>query len=254
MSAFVEIKDVRKSYATLPVLKGINLSVAAHEVICFIGASGSGKSTLLRCINGLESINEGQIVLDGDIITGEGVDLVHLRRRVGMIFQSFNLFPHLTVMENVTLAPVSSKMMSREAANQEAVAMLKRVGLDSKAHHRPDQLSGGQQQRVAIVRAMLMRPSVLLMDEITSALDPALVREVLDLVRELAHAGMTILMATHEMAFAREVSSRICFLHQGVLIEQGAPEQIFDNPQMSETKEFLRAQIRGPIAGTVNLT
>lgn len=248
MSAFIEIKDVRKSYGKMPVLKGINLSVAAHEVICLIGASGSGKSTLLRCMNGLETINEGQIVLDGDIVTGDGVDLVHLRRRVGMIFQAFNLFPHLTVLENVTLAPVTSKKMSRAAASEEAMAMLKRVGLDTRARYRPDQLSGGQQQRVAIVRAMLMHPSVLLMDEITSALDPALVREVLDLVRELARSGMTILMATHEMAFAREVSSRVCFLHQGVLVEQGTPEQIFDSPQMKETQEFLRAQIKGQIA------
>ncbi|MDQ0323962.1 polar amino acid transport system ATP-binding protein [Pararhizobium capsulatum DSM 1112] len=248
MSAFIEIKDVRKSYGTMPVLKGINLSVAAHEVICLIGASGSGKSTLLRCMNGLETINEGQIVLDGDIVTGDGVDLVHLRRRVGMIFQSFNLFPHLTVLENVTLAPVTSNKMSRAAASEEAMAMLKRVGLDARAHYRPDQLSGGQQQRVAIVRAMLMHPSVLLMDEITSALDPALVREVLDLVRELARSGMTILMATHEMAFAREVSSRVCFLHQGILVEQGTPEQIFGSPQMNETQEFLRAQIKGQIA------
>lgn len=243
MNAFIEIRDVRKSYVSLPVLKGINLSVAAHEVICLIGASGSGKSTLLRCINGLETINDGQILLDGDVITGSGVDLVRLRRRVGMIFQSFNLFPHLSVLENVTLGPVCAGLMTREAAIEEAMTMLRRVGLDARAKYRPDQLSGGQQQRVAIVRAMLMRPSVLLMDEITSALDPALVREVLDLVRDLARSGMTILMATHEMAFAREVSNRICFLHQGVLIEEGAPQQIFDNPQQPETRAFLNSQI-----------
>ena len=243
MKPFIEIRDVRKSYASLEVLKGINLSVAAHEVICLIGASGSGKSTLLRCINGLEPINDGQILLDGDVITGEGVDLVRLRRRVGMIFQSFNLFPHLSVLDNVTLAPVCSGLLSRDAAADEAMAMLQRVGLGARAKYRPDQLSGGQQQRVAIVRAMLMRPSVLLMDEITSALDPALVREVLDLVRDLAQSGMTILMATHEMAFAREVSNRICFLHQGVLVEEGSPAQIFDDPQKAETRDFLSSQI-----------
>lgn len=244
MSAFIEISNVEKSYGTFPVLKGINLSINAHEVVCLIGASGSGKSTLLRCINGLEAIDAGQIALQGDVVTGLGVDLVRLRRRVGMIFQSFNLFPHLTVLENVILAPVQTQLLSREEATAEAMAMLKRVGLDHKAKSRPDQLSGGQQQRVAIVRAMIMRPSVLLMDEITSALDPALVREVLDLVRELAQTGMTILMATHEMAFAREVSTRICFLSKGVLIEQGTPDQIFDHPREQETRNFLRSQIR----------
>ncbi|MFD1792422.1 amino acid ABC transporter ATP-binding protein [Ochrobactrum teleogrylli] len=244
MSAFIEISNVEKSYGTFPVLKGINLSINAHEVVCLIGASGSGKSTLLRCINGLEAIDAGQIALQGDVVTGLGVDLVRLRRRVGMIFQSFNLFPHLTVLENVILAPRQTQLLSREEATAEAMAMLKRVGLDHKAKSRPDQLSGGQQQRVAIVRAMIMRPSVLLMDEITSALDPALVREVLDLVRELAQTGMTILMATHEMAFAREVSTRICFLSKGVLIEQGTPDQIFDHPREQETRNFLRSQIR----------
>jgi polar amino acid transport system ATP-binding protein len=243
VTPFIEIRDVKKSYATLPVLKGINLSVAAHEVICLIGASGSGKSTLLRCINGLEPINSGEIRLDGDVVTGDGVDLVRLRRRVGMIFQSFNLFPHLTVLDNVTLAPVLAGLLTREAAREEAMRMLQRVGLEARVQYRPDQLSGGQQQRVAIVRAMLMRPSVLLMDEITSALDPALVREVLDLVRDLARSGMTILMATHEMAFAREVSNRICFLHRGVLVEQGPPEEIFGRPRHPETQAFLQSQI-----------
>ncbi|TMU95447.1 amino acid ABC transporter ATP-binding protein [Brucella haematophila] len=243
MSAFIEISNVEKSYGTFSVLKGINLSINAHEVVCLIGASGSGKSTLLRCINGLEAIDSGQIALQGDVVTGLGVDLVRLRRRVGMIFQSFNLFPHLTVLENIILSPVRTRFLSRDEATVEAMAMLKRVGLDHKAKSRPDQLSGGQQQRVAIVRAMIMRPSVLLMDEITSALDPALVREVLDLVRELARNGMTILMATHEMAFAREVSTRICFLSKGVLVEQGAPDQIFDNPRELETRNFLRSQI-----------
>lgn len=238
-TAFVELDRVTKSYGAHTVLKQVDLNVAQHEVVTLIGASGSGKSTLLRCVNGLEAIQGGQILLNGDVISGEGVDLVNLRRRVGIVFQSFNLFPHMTVLKNCTLTPVRAGIASKAQAEADARVMLERVGLKDKADAYPEQLSGGQQQRVAIARTMLMRPDVLLLDEITSALDPELVIEVLNLVRELASTGITMMMTTHEMSFAREISSKICFLHKGQILEQGTPEQIFNAPTQPELKVFL---------------
>jgi polar amino acid transport system ATP-binding protein len=242
--AFLDIKGVTKSYGQTPVLRGIDLSVEQHQVVCLIGASGSGKSTLLRCVNGLESIEAGDIWLDGDVVSGEGVDLDRLRRDVGIVFQSFNLFPHMSVLENVTLAPRKIRGTPREQARERGLELLRRVGLAEKADSYPDQLSGGQQQRVAIVRAMAMEPRVLLLDEITSALDPELVAEVLDIVRELARDGLTMLLATHEMSFASEVADTVCFLDQGRILEQGPPEQIFRAPEQERTRAFLDRVIR----------
>jgi polar amino acid transport system ATP-binding protein len=242
--AFLDIKGVTKSYGQTPVLRGIDLSVEQHQVVCLIGASGSGKSTLLRCVNGLEPIEAGDIWLDGDVVSGEGVDLDRLRRDVGIVFQSFNLFPHMSVLENVTLAPRKIRGTAREQARERGLELLRRVGLAEKADSYPDQLSGGQQQRVAIVRAMAMEPRVLLLDEITSALDPELVAEVLDIVRELADDGLTMLLATHEMSFANEVADTVCFLDQGVILEQGPPEQIFRAPEQERTRAFLDRVIR----------
>ncbi|GAA4234905.1 polar amino acid transport system ATP-binding protein [Streptosporangium album] len=239
-TAFVELDQVTKEYGDHRVLDQVDLVVDRHEVVTLIGASGSGKSTLLRCVNGLETIQGGRISLNGDIISGEGVDLVKLRRRVGIVFQSFNLFPHMTVLRNCTLTPVRAGVATREQAEADARVMLERVGLKDKVGAYPEQLSGGQQQRVAIARAMLMRPQVLLLDEITSALDPELVIEVLNLVRELAKDGITMMMTTHEMPFAREISSKICFLHKGTILEQGRPAEIFDAPRAPELKTFLR--------------
>lgn len=237
---FLEVVDVHKSYGQHPVLRGINLQVEEHQVVCLIGPSGCGKSTLLRCINGLEAIQQGEIRIRGDRVTGPGVDLNALRRNVGIVFQSFNLFPHMSVLQNVTLAPIQVLKMSRAEAEERAMALLKRIGLEHKAGEYPDRLSGGQQQRVAIVRAVAMDPMILLLDEITSALDPELVSEVLNIVRELAKEGMTMLLATHEMGFAREVASKVCFLYQGVVHEQGPPEQIFGDPQQERTRMFLK--------------
>ncbi|MEU4645247.1 amino acid ABC transporter ATP-binding protein [Micromonospora sp. NPDC023814] len=238
--AFIEFDKVTKRYADLTVLDKVDLTVGRHEVVTLIGASGSGKSTLLRCVNGLEDVQGGRILLDGDVVSGEGVDLVGLRRRVGIVFQSYNLFPHMTVLRNCTLTPVRAGVASKAEAEANARAMLDRVGLRDKADAYPSQLSGGQQQRVAIARAMLMRPQALLLDEITSALDPELVIEVLNLVRELASDGITMMMTTHEMPFAREISSKVCFLHRGVILEQGPPEQIFESPAAPELRSFLR--------------
>ena len=238
--ALLEIRDVVKSYGAASVLNGLTLDVEEHQVVCLIGPSGCGKSTLLRCVNGLEPINSGQIRLHQDLVSGEGVDVNALRRDVGIVFQSFNLFPHMSVIENVTLAPIRVLGQSKGAAEDRAMALLKRIGLDAKAREYPDRLSGGQQQRVAIVRAMAMEPIVLLLDEITSALDPELVSEVLNIVRDLVKDGMTIVMATHEMGFAREVASKVCFLYGGVVHEEGPPEQIFSAPTQERTKGFLR--------------
>jgi polar amino acid transport system ATP-binding protein len=238
--SFLEIKGLRKSYGTVEVLRGIDLAVEQHQVICLIGASGCGKSTLLRCVNALEPIDEGQIRLDGEVVSGEGTDVDRLRRDVGIVFQSFNLFPHMRVLDNVTLGPRRIHRLSRDEAQAHALELLERVGLATKAAAYPDQLSGGQQQRVAIVRALAMNPRVLLLDEITSALDPELVAEVLGIVRDLATEGMTMLLATHEMSFAREVAHRVCFLHEGVILEQGPPEQIFGAPTEPRTQAFLR--------------
>lgn len=209
-------------------------------MVTLIGASGSGKSTLLRCINGLEEISGGEIRVGGDVASGRGTDVDRLRRDVGMVFQHFNLFPHMSVVRNVALAPMRVGGVERAEAEEQARILLKRVGLADKADSMPDQLSGGQQQRVAIVRALATGPRALLLDEITSALDPELVAEVLAIVRELAEGGMTMLLATHEMGFAREVSNKVCFLHQGVLLEEGPPEQIFGDPQQERTRAFLR--------------
>ncbi|WP_405691165.1 amino acid ABC transporter ATP-binding protein [Streptomyces sp. NBC_00873] len=238
--AFIEIDGVHKSYGETPVLRGIDLTVAQHQVVTLIGASGSGKSTLLRCINGLEEISGGEIRVGGDVASGRGTDVDRLRRDVGMVFQHFNLFPHMSVVRNVALAPMQVRGIPRAEAEEQARALLARVGLADKADSMPDRLSGGQQQRVAIVRALATGPRALLLDEITSALDPELVAEVLAIVRELAEGGMTMLLATHEMGFAREVSNKVCFLHQGVLLEEGPPEQIFGDPQQERTRAFLR--------------
>ncbi|ADH64650.1 amino acid ABC transporter ATP-binding protein [Allomeiothermus silvanus] len=241
--SFLEIRNVHKHYGNVEVLRGINLDVEEHQVVCLIGPSGCGKSTLLRCVNGLEAISAGEIRLEGDRITGPGVDLDRLRREVGIVFQSFNLFPHMTVLQNVTLAPVQVLKIPRAEAEERAMGLLRRIGLEHKASEYPDRLSGGQQQRVAIVRALAMEPKLMLLDEITSALDPELVSEVLNLLRELASEGMTMILATHEMGFAKEVASKVCFLHQGVVHEEGPPEQIFGNPQKERTKEFLSSII-----------
>jgi polar amino acid transport system ATP-binding protein len=236
----VEIRDVVKRYGAIEVLRGVNLEVEAHQVVCLIGPSGCGKSTLLRCINGLEPIQGGEIRLHGDRVSGPGVDLNALRRDVGIVFQSFNLFPHMSVLENVTLAPVQVRGTARRDAEQHAMTLLARIGLDQKAREYPDRLSGGQQQRVAIVRALAMEPMVLLLDEITSALDPELVAEVLNIVRDLAAEGMTMLLATHEMGFAREVASKVCFLDRGIVHEEGPPERIFKDPESERTRAFLK--------------
>ena len=246
--ALLEIDAVRKCYSDDEVLKGVSLSVASHEVVCLIGASGSGKSTLLRCINGLEPIEGGQIRFEGDVVSGPGVNFVELRRQIGLVFQSFNLFPHMSVLRNVTIAPIKIGGVSRSAAEERARVLLRRVGLEEKANAYPDQLSGGQQQRVAIARAMAMEPKVLLLDEITSALDPELVNEVLRLVRDLAEQGMTMVIATHEMGFARDVANTICFLHDGQILEMGPPAQIFEAPREKRTQTFLRGVLE---AGTI---
>jgi polar amino acid transport system ATP-binding protein len=237
---FLELRGVAKRFGDNPVLRGIDLTVGEHEVVSLIGASGSGKSTLLRCVNALEPIDAGTISLQGELVSGPAVNLDRHRRKVGIVFQSFNLFPHMTVLRNVTLAPRQVLRRSRREAEQQADALLERVGLISKRKEYPDSLSGGQQQRVAIVRALAMQPRLLLLDEITSALDPELVAEVLTIVRELAHEGMTMLLATHEMSFAREVSSRVCFLDDGVICEQGEPEQMFSAPTNPRTQAFLK--------------
>lgn len=239
--AILEIDHITKRYGTLEVISDLSLSVEEHEVICLIGPSGCGKSTLLRCINRLEEIASGEIRIHGDRITGPGVDLDRLRRDIGIVFQGYNLFPHMTVLENTMLAPTKVLGMPKREAEEKAMAFLERIGLAHKAGDYPDRLSGGQQQRVAIVRALMMNPMVLLLDEITSALDPELVSEVLDIVRDLAQGGMTMLLATHEMGFAREVANRVCFLQAGKVYEQGPPAQIFGDPQGERTQAFLRS-------------
>jgi polar amino acid transport system ATP-binding protein len=240
----VVLEGVRKSFGDLDVLRGIDLSVAEHEVVCLIGSSGSGKSTLLRCINLLEQIDAGRILVHGEEITTPGIDVNGVRKRIGIVFQSFNLFPHMTVLRNVTLAPTRVLGTPRAQAEQDAGELLARFGLAEKAADYPDRLSGGQQQRVAIVRALAMKPGIMLLDEITSALDPELVGEVLDVIRELAAGGMTMVIATHEMGFAREIASRVCFLEAGTILEQGPPEQIFSEPRKERTRQFLERIVR----------
>jgi polar amino acid transport system ATP-binding protein len=236
----LEISELWKSFGELRVLRGIDLAVAEHEVVCLIGSSGSGKSTLLRCINLLEPIDGGRIRVEGEEITAPGVDVNRIRRRIGIVFQSFNLFPHMSVMRNVTLAPRKVGGLSTSRAEAEATELLERFGLADKRNEYPDRLSGGQQQRVAIVRALAMKPDLLLLDEITSALDPELVAEVLNVIRELARGGMTMVIATHEMGFARDIASRVCFLDQGVVLEQGTPAEIFGSPRQPRTQQFLQ--------------
>ena len=236
---FVSVQKVTKRFGDLEVLKQVDLDVPEHNVVCLIGASGSGKSTLLRCINLLEKVDEGTIVVDGVPITEGKVDVNALRQKIGIVFQAYNLFPHMTVMQNVTLGPRKVRGVSRAKARATATELLRTIGLADKADEYPDRLSGGQQQRVAIARALAMEPKLLLLDEITSALDPQLVAEVLNLVRSLTEFGMTMIIATHEMSFAREVSDKVCFLDNGVICEQGPPAQIFSNPQQPRTREFL---------------
>jgi polar amino acid transport system ATP-binding protein len=238
--AFLEILNVEKHFGPVQVLRGLTLRAEEHQVICLIGPSGCGKSTLLRCINQLEPIQSGEIRLEGDRVSGPGVDVNRLRQQVGIVFQSFNLFPHMDVMDNVTLAPMKVLKLRRDEAEAKAMVLLKRIGMEQKARDYPDRLSGGQQQRVAIVRALAMEPKLMLLDEITSALDPELVSEVLNIVRDLAGQGMTMLLATHEMGFAKEVASKVCFLHQGVVHEEGPPERIFGEPQEERTRSFLK--------------
>lgn len=240
---FITFDNVHKRYGDHEVLRGIDFEVNKHEVVCLIGASGSGKSTLLRCVNALEPIQEGKIIVDGDVVSGPGVNVDQLRQKVGMVFQSFNLFPHMTVQQNIAIGPMKLLGVSKADAVDQAHELLNRVNLGHRADYYPDQLSGGQQQRVAIVRALAMKPEVLLLDEITSALDPELVAEVLNIVRELAQDGMTMLLATHEMSFAREVSDKIVFLEQGRILEAGPPSQIFENPVEERTREFLKQVI-----------
>jgi polar amino acid transport system ATP-binding protein len=235
----LEIRGVTKSYGDTQVLKGIDLAVGEHEAFALIGASGSGKSTLLRCIDLLESIDDGDIFLDGEAITVPGMNPIPARRRLGLVFQSFNLFPHMRVIDNVTLGAIKAQKVPDATAREEGLALLARFGLESRAREYPDKLSGGQQQRVAIARAMLTRPRVLLLDEVTSALDPELVGEVLDFIRELKGQGMTMILATHEMSFARDVADQVCFLEGGRIIEQGSPEQILSAPREAATQRFL---------------
>jgi polar amino acid transport system ATP-binding protein len=244
-SHFVSLQGVTKRFDDLEVLHGIDLDVGEHEVVCLIGASGSGKSTLLRCINLLEKIDAGTIAVDGQTITGTKVDVNRLRQKIGIVFQSYNLFPHMTVLQNVTLAPRKALGVSRAESQDYARALLRQIGLEDKADEFPDRLSGGQQQRVAIVRALATGPKLMLLDEITSALDPQLIGEVLELVRELAGAGMTMILATHEMSFAREVANKVCFLDAGVIHEEGTPEQIFSAPREERTREFLARVLEG---------
>jgi polar amino acid transport system ATP-binding protein len=241
--SFLELHDVHKSFGENEVLKGVDLTVEEHEVVCLIGPSGCGKSTMLRCINALEEIQQGEINLDGDRISGRGVDVNALRADIGIVFQSFNLFPHMTVLDNITLGPRKVLKLPRTEAEQRADALLQRIGLFEKRVEYPDRLSGGQQQRVAIVRALAMQPRVMLLDEVTSALDPELVAEVLALITELAREGMTMLLATHEMGFARDVASKVVFLYQGRIEEEGEPAQMFSEPRREQTRNFLRSII-----------
>ena len=238
MSA-VKLDAVRKSFGEHEVLRGIDLELDDHEVVCLIGASGSGKSTLLRCVNLLEPLDSGRIFLGDEEITRRGVDVNAVRRRIGIVFQAYNLFPHMTVLRNVTLAPRDVLKLSREEAESRGLELLARFGLEGRRDDYPERLSGGQQQRVAIVRALAMRPQQMLLDEVTSALDPELVAEVLEVIRELAAGGMTMLIATHEMSFARDIANRVCFLDDGRILEQGPPNEILQHPREPRTRQFL---------------
>jgi polar amino acid transport system ATP-binding protein len=236
----LQVQDVRKAFRHNVVLHGLDLDVARHEVVVLIGASGSGKSTLLRCVDLLETVDDGAILLEGREITDPRVDADDVRARMGIVFQAFNLFPHLTVLDNVTLAPRKVHRLAREQAEDRALEMLDRVGLRDRATAHPDELSGGQQQRVAIARALVNDPVLMLFDEVTSALDPELVGEVLDMLRDLKSEGMTMVVATHEMGFARQVADRVCFLDGGRVLEQGPPAQVLGDPEQARTRQFLR--------------
>jgi polar amino acid transport system ATP-binding protein len=238
--AALRVEDLHKSFGDHEVLRGIDLTVAEHEVVCLIGASGSGKSTLLRCINLIEPIDAGRIFVGGREITAGGVNVNEIRRGIGIVFQAYNLFPHMSVLQNVTLAPRKARKLDRAEAEKQGLELLRRFGLEDRRDDYPDRLSGGQQQRVAIVRALAMQPQLMLLDEVTSALDPELVAEVLSVIRELAEGGMTMVIATHEMSFAADIANRVCFLDQGVLLEEGPPEQIFRSPANPRTQEFLQ--------------
>jgi len=240
MTAVLEVRGVTKAYGDVAVLRGIDLSVPEHHAVALIGASGSGKSTLLRCVDLLEEIDDGDVLLDGDVITDPAVSPVEVRRRLGMVFQSFNLFPHMTVLENVVLGPVRAHRLPPGEARERGRELLARFGLGGREDERPDNLSGGQQQRVAIARALATGPRALLLDEVTSALDPELVGEVLAVIRDLKTEGMTMIIATHEMTFARDVADEVCFLHEGRILERGEPERIFSAPEQPETQRFLR--------------
>jgi polar amino acid transport system ATP-binding protein len=240
VTAVLECQGVTKAYGDVEVLRGIDLSVPEHHAVALIGASGSGKSTLLRCVDLLEEIDDGDVLLDGEVITDPSVDPVAVRRRLGMVFQAFNLFPHKTVLDNVVLGPVRAHGVAAAEARERGRELLARFGLAGREDDKPDNLSGGQQQRVAIVRALATEPRALLLDEVTSALDPELVGEVLGVVRDLKTDGMTMIIATHEMGFARDVADEVCFLHEGRILERGAPERIFSEPEQPETQRFLR--------------
>jgi len=240
MSEALVLEAVRKSYGANEVLGGIDLSVAPHEVVCLIGASGSGKSTLLKCVNLIEPVTSGRIVVDGEEITARGVDVNRIRRKIGIVFQAFNLFPHMTVLDNITLGPRKALGVGRADANRAAEDLLERFGLAEKRLEYPDRLSGGQQQRAAIVRALAMKPKLMLLDEVTSALDPELVGGVLEVIRELAESGMTMVIATHEMGFARDIANRVCFLDAGLILEEGPPARIFESPENPRTQQFLQ--------------
>jgi len=232
-------KGLKKSFGQLDVLRGIDLEVAEREVLCLIGPSGSGKSTFLRCLNRLETITDGEVFVHGENITDKKVDINKMREKIGMVFQHFNLFPHLTVIKNITLAPTELKIMDKEAAKANGLKLLKRVGLEDKADAYPGQLSGGQKQRVAIARSLAMNPDIMLFDEPTSALDPEMVGEVLDVMKKLAAEGMTMVVVTHEMGFAREVADRVIFMDDGLIVEEGTPEEIFSHPKEPRTIDFL---------------
>lgn len=235
----IAVKNLKKNFGSLEVLKRISLEVTEGEVVCLIGPSGSGKSTFLRCLNRLESITAGEVMVDGHPISDSNVNINKVRENIGMVFQHFNLFPHLTVQENITLAPVELKKMDKESAAKKAIELLERVGLADKARVYPGQLSGGQKQRVAIARALAMNPDIMLFDEPTSALDPEMVGEVLEVMKQLAADGMTMVVVTHEMGFAREVADRVIFMDEGVIVEEGTPEEIFGNPKEERTISFL---------------
>jgi polar amino acid transport system ATP-binding protein len=240
VTAVLEVRGVTKAYGDAEVLRGIDLEVPEHHAVALIGASGSGKSTLLRCVDLLEEIDDGDVFLDGEVITDPAVDVAAVRRRLGMVFQAFNLFPHMTVLENVVLGPVRAQGVAAAEARERGRELLERFGLGGREDERPDNLSGGQQQRVAIVRALATRPRALLLDEVTSALDPELVGEVLSVVRDLKADGMTMIIATHEMAFARDFADEVCFLHEGRVLERGPAEEMFSAPERPETQRFLR--------------